>query len=339
MRFANLEAFLLLPLVPLAVYWSLHSRRHGAARFSAVRVAHNLPYGWALLGPLVLTLIRGVVLILLITALARPQTPDAWVPAHSDGIAIQLVLDNSYSMRNRDYQQGSISISRLEAVKHAVQLFVVGGDHGLKGRPADKIGIITFARDPDVACPLTLDHSAVLEALDRIQLAPPIGTNIGDALAWALDRLRQDPAKQKVIILLSDGSHNVKEGLPPLEAAQLAADLKIKVYTIGAVGNHFRTPTLADLLRESQGRRYIGDSVDEPTMEKIAACTGGQYFRATDTEGLTAIYQEIDRLETTSMETMTYVSYKEWFLALLLPGAGLLVLEQGLAATRFLRLP
>src|SRR5262249_8070068 len=140
---------------------------------------------------------------------------------HRDGIAIQLIIDNSYSMRTRDYDLGSQSISRLEAVKHAVRLFVEGGENGLTGRPNDKIGLITFARDPHVVCPATLDHAAVLDALERIVLAPPVGTNIGDALAWGLDRLRHDPTRQKVIILLSDGSHNVKDSLPPLDAAQL----------------------------------------------------------------------------------------------------------------------
>jgi Ca-activated chloride channel family protein len=303
-------------------------------------MAARLPVGWALLGPLLLALFRGLALTLLIVALARPQTSDSHERTHTDGIAVQLVIDNSYSMRRLDYDLGSHAISRLDAVKYAVRLFVAGGEHGLKGRPSDKVGIITFARDPDVVCPLTLDHKAVLDALDHIGLAPPVGTNIGDALAWALDRVRHDPAKQKVIILLSDGAHNVKEGLPPLEAAQLAADLKIKVYTIGAVGNRFNKPkTLAEMLREQQGQIFAGDSVDEPAMEKIAGRTGGKYFRATDTDGLADIYQEIDRLETTHMESTVHVARKEWFLVFLLPGVGLLLVEQALATTRLLRIP
>ncbi len=339
MRFANPEAFLLLPVVLLALWQSLRARQHGAARFSALRLAALRPHGLAVLGPTLLVLLRGSALALLVAALARPQTSDARVRTHTDGIAVQLVIDNSYSMRLRDYDMGSMAISRLDAVKHAVKLFVRGGDHGLGGRPSDKIGVITFARDPDVVCPLTLDHAAVLDAVEGVRLAPPVGTNIGDALAWALDRLRHDPTKQKVIVLLSDGSHNVKEGLPPLDAAQLAADLKIKVYTIGAVGNRFDKPkSLADLIREAQGG-MAGDSVDEPMMEAIAARCGGKYFRATDTDGLTKIYQEIDRLETTGIERSVRVSFQEWYLALLLPGVGLLLAEQALAATRLLRIP
>jgi Ca-activated chloride channel family protein len=342
MHFANPEAFWLLLALPPLVWWSLRSRHRGAARFSALGLAAGLPSGWSHLGPIILTGLRVAALGLLVVTLARPQTDDAREKSRTQGIAIQLVIDNSYSMRNKDYDLGDHSISRLDAVKHAVRLFVIGGDHGLKGRPNDRIGIMTFARDPDVVCPLTLDHVAVIDALEHIQLAPPVGTNIGDALAWALDRLRDDPTKQKVIVLLTDGSNNVKEGLPPLEAAQLAADLKIKVYTIGAVGNRFGRPSaksVEDLLREARGISTVGDSVDEPLMEQIAEKTGGKYFRATDTDGLSGIYEEIDRLEKTSMESSVHVTHKEWFLLALVPALGLLVTERGLAVTRFLRIP
>jgi Ca-activated chloride channel family protein len=145
-----------------------------------------------------------------------------------------------------------------------------------------------------------------------------------------------------VIILLSDGSHNVKDSLPPLEAAQLAADLKIKVYTIGAVGNRFgrNVPgSLAELLNLRGYRTGSEDSVDEPLMRQMAERTGGQYFRATDTDGLSAIYKEIDRLETTQLETTRRTTYKEWFLPLVVAGVALLAAEQLLAATRFLRVP
>jgi Ca-activated chloride channel family protein len=345
MHFAHPGILWLFALLPIALWWSLRPRHRGAARFSSLRMTAPMPAGWAVWGPVFLASLRTAALVLLIIALARPQTADAHVRTHSDGIAIQLVIDNSYSMRTTDYDMGDQSISRLEAVKHSVRLFIAGGEHGLSGRPNDKIGIITFARDPDVVCPATLDHAAALDALERIELAPPVGTNIGDALAWALDRLRNESAKEKVIILLSDGAHNINDGLQPLEAARIAADLKLKVYTIGAVGNRFgkpRTVTLADLLRQvqGQGRRWSSeDSVDEPTMQKIAEMTGGQYYRATDTNGLTSIYQDIDRLETTQMEKTVRVSHHEWFVFLIVPAVILLGLEQMLAATRLLRVP
>jgi Ca-activated chloride channel family protein len=343
MRFANPEVFLLAPLVPFLLWWTLRPRHHAAATFSQVRLAAKLPAQAAVWGPTLLVFVRGMALLLLLTALARPQTVDANEKTHSDGIAIELVIDNSYSMRTKDYDSGPRSISRLDAVKHAVSLFVKGGEHGLEGRPNDRIGVITFARDPDVICPLTLDHKAVLEAVDHIQLAPPVGTNIGDSLAWGLDRLRHEQTQEKVLILLSDGSQNVKEGLPPLDAAQLAADLHVKVYTIGAVGNRFqktRGPShTSGSLSFGYQQESSEDSVDEPLMQKIAERTHGQYFRATDTDGLLRIYQEIDRLETSKIETTVRVAHKEWWFFVLLPSIGLLALEQLLAATRLLRIP
>jgi Ca-activated chloride channel homolog len=341
MRFANPEVFLLAPLVPFVLWWTLRPRHHAAACFSQVRMAAKLPAQAAVWGPTLLVFVRGMALALLLVALARPQTVDAKENTHSDGIAIELVIDNSYSMRTRDYDSGPRAISRLEAVKHAVKLFVGGGVHGLDGRPNDRIGVITFARDPDVICPLTLDHKAVLDAVERIQLAPPVGTNIGDSLAWGLDRLQHEESKEKVLVLLSDGSHNVKEGMPPLDAAQLAADLKVKIYTIGAVGNRFQKtrPPLSGSLSYGYQRESSEDSVDEPLMQKISERTGGQYFRATDTDGLLRIYREIDRLETSKMETTMRVAHKEWYFFMLLPAIGLMAVEQLLAATRLLRIP
>jgi Ca-activated chloride channel family protein len=335
MRFANPEAFLLVPLLPLVLWWTFRPRHHGAVRFSHLRLAARLPTGMAVLGPTLLALCRVLALGLLLVALAQPQATDATERVATDGLTIQLVLDNSLSMRTLDYDLGGRSLSRLDAVKHAVRLFVAGGEQGLTGRPDDRIGLITFARDPDVVCPITLDHEALLDALQRVSLAPPIGTNIGDALAWGLERVRREPGNDKIIILLSDGSHNVRDSMSPLEAAQLAADLKVKVYTIGAVGNRFgkapstRTASFTD----------AEDSVDEPMMQAIAARTGGQYYRATDTAGLLNIYESIDRLETTRIEGTVRVSYKEWFLAPVVAGLMLLALEHLLGATRLLRTP
>src|SRR5579862_6294587 len=114
MRFANPEAFLLLPLVPLALWWSLRPRQRGAARFSALGIAGRLPIGWAVVGPAVLAALRTVAVALVVDALARPQTSNSQEQSYADGIAVQLVIDNSYSMRNRDYDLGSESISRLD---------------------------------------------------------------------------------------------------------------------------------------------------------------------------------------------------------------------------------
>src|SRR5712691_10086093 len=211
MRLANPEVLFLLLLIPAALWRSLQARQRGAAQFSGLATALRVPTGWAVWGPAILATLRISALVLLIGALARPQTAGASLRTSSEGLAIQLVIDNSYSMRLHDYDLGIESMSRLDAVKRAVAEFVKGDKGELSGRPNDKIGLITFARHPEVVCPATLDHDAVLDALQRIDLSDPVGTNIGDALAWALDRLRHDPAKQKVVILLSDGSHNIPD--------------------------------------------------------------------------------------------------------------------------------
>lgn len=335
LRLAHPEVLGLLLLLPPLVAWTL-ARRQGTARFSSVRLLVPLPVGAARWGPVLLACLRGLTLALLVLALARPQTSHAQVRTRAEGIAIQLVIDTSYSMKARDYDLGSEAVSRLEAVKHAVRLFVRGDGGGLTGRPSDRIGLITFARDPDVVCPLTLDHAALLEALEEITLSPPVGTNIGDGLAWALDRLRQDPTRQRVVILLSDGSHNVQDGLHPREAARLAADLGIRVYTIGAVGS----PGLSGLVRAGLAAGSAGgDTVDEPMLEQVARLTGGRYFRATDTDGLLRVYGEIDQLEKTAVERSVQLRYRDWFPAVLVLALLLLLLEQGLAATRLLRVP
>jgi Ca-activated chloride channel family protein len=344
MRFADPEAFLLLPVLALALAYALRWRRQGAAHFSSLQLAAALPVGWAIMGPALLRTLRTLALTALVFALARPQTLDPIERVRTDGIAIQFVLDTSASMETRDYFDGSVPLSRLQAVQRAVRLFVEGGQNGLSGRPNDKIGIITFARDPDVVCPLTLDHAAVLEALDRLRAAPPIGTNIGDALVWGLDRLHRDPAKQKVLLLLSDGAHNIKEAMTPLEAAQLAADLKIKVHTIGVVPPprmETRNEALASLIRALPKRPHnmSFDDYDEPVMQKIADLSGGRYYRATDANGLSAIYRDIDRLETTPMEKTIHTTYREWFWPLVVLALALLAAEQLLASTRCLRVP
>src|SRR6516164_7348667 len=141
MRFANPEAFGLLLLLPLALWQFVRTRRgRGAAHFSSLRMVARLPLGWAVGGTALLLGLRITALVLLIAALARPQTLDHHIRTNSDGIAIQLVIDNSASMQTRDYVLEGTAISRLAAVKHAVKLFVTGGESGLEGRPNDKIG-------------------------------------------------------------------------------------------------------------------------------------------------------------------------------------------------------
>jgi Ca-activated chloride channel family protein len=344
MHWAHPQALLLLLLVPL-VFWPLRAAWRGVTRFPGVSQSLTQVAPAAAWGPVILATFRGLGLILLILALARPQTLHGRTQRTTEGIAIQLVLDTSLSMGIADYTLGDRAITRLDAAKHAIRLFVRGDEqHQLPGRPHDLIGLVTFNRHPDVVCPLTLAHETLLSALHGVTLGPY--TNIGDGLAWGLDRLRQAPPREKILILVSDGKQNVKEALGPHEAAQLATQLGIRIYTIGAVGNRFdpeRRPTLAELVRQAQparsGQRQPADTVDEDTLRRVAEATGGKYFRATETDGLLAIYREIDALEKTRITDPRPAHRQEWYFVLLIPGLLLFFTEQLLAATRFLVIP
>ena len=342
MHFADPNALFLLLALPLVLWWSLRGRR-GALRYSNLALGAGLPSlvaGW---GPALLAFLRVLTVALLIVALARPQTIGASAPARVAGLAIQLVLDNSYSMRTRDYDDGGEFLSRLDAVKYAVRLFVAGGEHGLTGRPNDKIGIITFARDPEVVCPLTLDHEAVLQALDRITLAPPVGTNIGDALAWRWTGCGTTPPNKRSSFCSATAPTTSRKvcrrwtppSSPPTSRSGPTPSARSAITSIGRASRSLRTWSTP----LHNPHSLAGDSVDEPMMQRLAARTGGQYYRATDTAGLLNIYRAIDRLETTPLDRSMPVSYREWFLALLLPAVALLLLERLLAATRLLQVP
>jgi Ca-activated chloride channel family protein len=211
----------------------------------------------------------------------------------------------------------------LTAVKHVASKFVLGDQDSdgeeLKGRPSDLIGLIVFAGYADAITPLTLDHSFLVDQLKRTSIAmrrDEDGTAIGDAISLAVDKLttlQQDKAREiqsKVIILLTDGENTAGE-IEPQQAAELAAAMGIKIYTIG-VGTKGRAPF--PVSRTPSGQilvQYELVNIDEDTLRSIAQATGGKYFRATDTDSLKSIYQEIDQLETTRVESHQFVDYQE----------------------------
>lgn len=332
MQWAHPQAFVLLLLLPIA-FWPLRPKQRGSARFSGLGASLAELRGFGRYGPMLLASLRALALILLITALARPQTAHTNAHSHTEGIAIQLVLDTSLSMGYTDYSYQNQTISRMDAARHAIRLFVKGdAEHGLPGRSQDQIGLIGFNRYPDVLCPLTHSHDTLLASLDDVRLGPY--TNIGDGLAWGLDRVRRATPKQRIVILLSDGKQTVPDAMNPQAAAKLAADLGVRVYTIGAVGNQSGAP--ASALMRALNRKSAEDSVDEETMQRVASLTGGKYFRATDTEGLLAVYREIDQMEKSRIEQVGTVKREDWFALPLIAGLIGLALEGLLAATRFL---
>jgi Ca-activated chloride channel family protein len=321
-EFANPLFLLLLPLVPLLMYWWLRQRR-GALRFPDTGLLADLPPGrgrvarWAGAG------MRGLGLALLVLALAGPRWPDRGTPIPTQGIALQMLVDVSGSMAERDFDWQGEPLSRLDAVKRAFHLFVAGGEGPggghLEGRTDDLVGLVTFATWPESPCPLTLSHSVLLQMLDaeRPRTVPTESrTNIGDAIAWGLHRLEGAQTRRKVLVLLSDGEHNVPPpALTPRQAAQLAANQRIPVYTIdaGGEGGAEDGPASDTAAGEDARNRAEVRASAEKALQAVAQMTGGRYFRARDTATLLAVCQEIDRLERAEIKSFQYRRYYEGF--------------------------
>jgi Ca-activated chloride channel family protein len=318
--------FLLLAfLVPLVIWGSLQARPR-ALRHPVVSLLGTISGGRGARARLGGALLRGLGLLFLVLALAGPRWPDRGTRMNTEGIAIMLAVDVSGSMAEKDFTWGSEHISRLDAVKRAARLFVEGGvgpdGERLQGRAEDLIGYVPFAARPETGCPLTLSHDVLLQMLEAEEprsLPTESETNIGDALAWSLERVRSSTTKHKVLILLSDGEHNVgPPALKPRQAAQLAASLHVPVYTVHAGGEG-----------SGPGEKKNADE-GELGMRAVASMTGGRFFPARDARALLNVYDEIDRLEKQPIASFQYRRYDElypWFGATalaLLVGVGIL---------------
>jgi Ca-activated chloride channel family protein len=353
---------LLIGLIPL-LWWRLASdRRRSSIGFSSVRPLHRSPKTWTLRLRWIVPALRTLAIALLIVCIAGPRKADEQTRIRTEGIAIQLVVDRSGSMRALDFEVEGRQASRLDAVKKVVEDFIVGSDD-LPGRPNDLIGLITFATFADPISPMTLDHEHLVEAIRQTRVAsdPESGaTALGDAIALAAERLDQltehiDPSQRhritsKVMIVLTDGENNAGEFDPEL-AAELAASLGIRVYTIGAGSN--RDKVEIPIVHPVTGETIIVPRhvpLDEATLRTIASIADGAYFRATDTDSLTDVYARIDELEKTEIEQRRYTRYAEAAVQsvkvagirlppLLAVVVVLLLLETLLASTRFRTLP
>ncbi len=339
MRLASPYALLLLLFVPLFLYLCHRQRYSVAVRYSSIADLAALPPSLATRLRRVLPVLRTLALVLCILALARPQRGIEAIKVASEGIAILMVVDISGSMAALDLQVDGRQSSRLEVVKQTFHSFVKGSQN-LTGRDGDLIGMVTFARYPDSLCPLTLDHDTLLALLDQVDIVSvpeEDGTAIGEAMALGVERLKDSMAKSRLMIVLTDGVNNAGE-TEPLQAAQIARALGIKIYTIGA-GTRGVAMIPARAPNGQMVLQRMAVDIDEHMLTEVATRTGGQYFRATDGATLQAIYAEIDRLEKTTHVTEHYQQYAELFPLLLLPGLGCLVLEILLVNTRFRTIP
>jgi Ca-activated chloride channel family protein len=325
--FANPELLWLLLALPLTGYllWrrrrtmvadvqlsSLHSFA-GLSRTLKERL-HQLPLA-----------IRLLAVAFLIVAFARPQSVSSGENVTTEGIDIVLVLDISGSMLAED-----LTPNRLVAAKQVAEEFI-------DGRANDRIGLVIFSAESFTQCPLTTDYAVLKNLLQEVRNGMiPDGTAIGLAIANGVNRLKDSKAKSRVMILLTDGVNNRGE-IDPITAARIASTYGVKVYTVGvgAQGSApypFKTPFGIQ-------RQWIPVDLDEPTLRSVAEMTGGRYFRATDTGKLKSIYQEIDKLERTTIEVTAYKRYAELFDRWLFAGVAFLFVELFLSSTAFRKLP
>ncbi len=313
--FAHPWFFVLLALVPVFAWWMLRKRRASLrySNLSFLATAPN-PGRWLRAIPV---LLYSLALVFIVVALARPQQGRQFQEVETQGIDIMVCLDISGSMKAEDFSPRN----RLNVAKERAKEFVAKRD-------GDRIGLVVFAAMSLTQCPLTLDRNVLNGLIDRIDFGLlEDGTAIGMGLGSAVARLRRSKAKDKVIILLTDGVNNTGD-IDPLTAAQTAASFGVKIYTIG-VGSKGEVPY--PVQDPVFGRRYarVKIELDTETLQRIADVTGGRSFLATDAEGLKLIYDEIDRMEPTTFKVKRHTVYNEragtpLLLAVLLMTAGAL---------------
>jgi Ca-activated chloride channel family protein len=343
MSFTN-PVFLWLTPLSVIVAWWWSRRPRAALQFSDVslfasgrgRRAWRAVWGGAAL--------RGLACLALVLACAGPREPDLKTRLPASGIAIEMIVDVSGSMGDQDFvwSPGVPLISRLEAARRAFKLFVEGGESPdgttFEPRPSDAIGLVELAAVPESLCPLTLNHSVLLQNVKDLKPKVDVnaGTNIGDAIAEAVIRLDQTSGnKRKVIILLSDGQHIQSKDGPeamhkPREAAQLAANLGYPIYAIDC-GGILPVTAAPDAIAEREAGKE--------TMQAVAAITNGRSFVASNGAEFLEAYKEISRLEKSTVESFQYRRFFEYYPWCAAAAIGLLFTAHALERTRWRVLP
>ena len=274
--------------------------------------------------------LRCATFVLIVIILARPQTHNAWDKKSVEGIDIMLAMDVSTSMLAEDLRP-----NRIEAAKEVAAEFI-------SGRPDDNIGLTIFAGEAFTQCPMTSDHTSLLNLLQNVRTDIAArgliqdGTAVGMGLANAVSRLKASKAKSKVVILLTDGSNNMGD-LSPMTSAQIAKSLGIRVYTIGVGTNKVaRYP-----MPVAGGVQYVNIPVeiDTKTLREIAATTQGNFYRATNNAELKNIYKDIDKLEKTKMNVKKFSKRYEAYQPFAVAAIICLLLEILLRTTVLRRIP
>ncbi len=299
MFFANIEYLLLLFLLIPYIAWYIWKRKKKEAtlQISDARVYAHTPKSYRIYLLHLPFVLRIAALVMVILVLARPQTTNSWQNSEIEGIDIMLVIDVSTSMLAEDLKP-----NRLEATKEVAAQFI-------NGRPNDNIGITLFAGESFTQCPLTVDHTVLLNLFEGIRCGViEDGTAIGMGIANAVSRLKDSKAKSKVIILLTDGINN-RGDISPLTAAEIARTFGIRIYTIG-VGTNGVAPHPYPV---GNTIKYVNQPVelDEKSLTEIAHTANGQYYRATSNSALKEVYEKIDQLERTKLSVKEFSKRQE----------------------------
>lgn len=324
-EFANPQFFWLLLLLPAALLWYVMTRKKDAAALTVPSLGgFKRKRSWLSALKPALFLLRLLALAAIITAMARPQTKDVSSRTKSSrGIDIVMAIDVSSSMLARDLKP-----NRLTALKGVAARFI-------EDRVSDRIGLVVYSGESFTKTPITSDKAIVLSSLEEIRYGQlEDGTAIGMGLATSVNRLKESNAKSKVIILLTDGVNN-SGFIEPATAAELAVEYGIKTYTIGIGTNGKAETPVAYNLDGSYRYAFREVEIDEDLLRSIAESTGGRYFRATDNESLSEIYEEINKLEKSEVEEIRYTNFEERFRPLALLAAGFLLFEITLRFTLF----
>ena len=333
MTFAHPYFLFLLLLLPVLGWWKHRREQPAALLYSSTQLVASLRDMTRWTPGRILSVMRWAAVVLFIVGLARPQHVESESTVRASGIDIVTALDLSTSMAAEDpgFTVRGEQVNRLEVAKDVLKRFV-------EKRNNDRIGIVAFAGRAYIAAPLTLDHDFLLQNIERLNFGLiEDGTAIGSGLSAAVNRLQELKSKSKIVILMTDGQNNAGK-VPPLTAAEAAQVLNVKVYTIGVGTRGMGQMPYIDPFGRKRPRPVPVD-IDEKTLTVIAEKTGGKYFRADSADTLRKIYDEIDKLERTEVETKKYVQVEELFKWLVVPGLLLLAAEVLLGNTIWRKLP
>ncbi len=327
MTFHNPEYLFLLLLIIPVIFWYIWELQKSDAslQISTHRSLKQFPISKKIKFRHILFVLRVLVLVSLIIALARPQASNSWRTQNTEGIDIMMALDLSGTMLAEDLKP-----NRLEAAKAVASEFILS-------RPNDNIGLVVFARQSFTQCPLTTDHAVLINLFNGVKWGLiDDGTAIGLGLANAVNRIKDSKAKSKVIILLTDGSNNCGD-IAPITAAEIAKTFGVRIYTIGVGTNGIvNIPVPTPLGVQYQ---QVQSEFDAKSLKDIANLTGGKYYNATDNNKLRQIYQDIDKLEKTKISVQQYSKKEEQFYMFAMFAFVFLILEILLRNTLFRKIP